>query len=62
MMYYLSSVNSSCMYIDLLGTVAYLQIDLISFVISAHLSVYLHVSAQFQLDGFVSLREVMPGC
>jgi hypothetical protein len=62
MIYNLSSVKSSCTYIDLLGTVAYLQKELISFVISAHPSMCLHVSASFQLDGFLFLREVIPGC
>jgi len=62
MIYNLSSVKSSCTYIDLLGRVAYLQKELISFLISAHPSVFLHISAQFQLDGFLSVREVIQGC
>jgi hypothetical protein len=54
MMYNLSSGKSSCTYMDLLGTVAYLQKACISFVISAVPSTCLQILARLQLDGFLS--------
>lgn len=60
MMYNLSSGKSSCTYMDLLGTVAYLQKALTSFVISAYPSICLQMSARLQLDGFLSF--VILGC